>query len=235
MEQVNIALEPLRVFLHQLGEFVPKLLLAFIIVLAGWLVAKALKLAVVKGLRTINFHVLTERAGMDSFLQQGGTTADTTSILGVLIYWLVLLAALILAFNSLGLAHVTDLLGRIALLIPRIIVAVVILAFGSYFARFIGATVASYGRNADIPDADLLGRVARYAVITFVTLIALDQLDIGGNIIRESFLIILAGVVLALALAFGVGGQGAAAALLERWWPRKDHIVRAHRDMEPPV
>jgi mechanosensitive ion channel-like protein len=234
MEQVNIALEPLRVFLHQLGEFVPKLVLAVIIAVVGWLIAKAVRLAVIKALRSINFHVLTERAGMDSFLQQGGTRADTTSILGGLIYWLVILAALILAFNSLGLAHVTSLLERIALFIPRVIVGVVILAFGAYFASFIDHVVTTYSKNVDLPDARLLGRLARYAVIMFVALIALDQLDIGGNIIRESFLIILAGIVLGLALAFGLGGQHWAAALLERWWPKKNRIDTGDRDIGGP-
>ena len=51
-------------------------------------------------------------------------------------------------------------------------------------------------------------------------LIALDQMQIAGDIVRMSFLIVLAGIVLALALAFGLGGQGWAAELLERWWPR---------------
>jgi hypothetical protein len=234
MEQVNMLLEPLRVFLHQLGEFVPKFLLAIIIAVAGWLIAKAVRLAVVKGLRAINFHVLTERAGMDTFLQQGGTKADTSNILGGLIYWLVILAALILAFNSLGMAHVTSLLERIALFIPRVIVGVVILAFGSYFARFVEHAVITYSKNVDLPDAELLGRLARYAVLMFVALIALDQLDIGGNIIRQSFLIILAGVVLALALAFGLGGQRWAAALLERWWPRKERGSRGSDDLMGP-
>ena len=150
----------------------------------------------------------------------------------MLVYWLVILAALILAFNSLGLAHVTDLLGRVALLIPRIIVSIVILAFGSYFALFVGATIASHARSSSVSDAELLGRVARYAVIVFVVLIALDQLDIGGNIIRQSFLIILAGLVLALALAFGLGGQRWAAAWLERWWPKRDRGGPGDRDVE---
>ncbi|MDP3841113.1 MAG: hypothetical protein Q8Q81_00755 [Oxalobacteraceae bacterium] len=225
MEQMNMLLEPLRVFLMQLGEFLPRLLLAIIITVAGWLIAKAVRLAVVKGLRAINFQVLTERAGMDGFLQQGGTNADTTHILGLLIYWLVILAALVLAFNSLGLSHVTDLLGRITLFVPRVILAVVILAFGSYFAHFIQTLITTYGRNVDLTDAEVLGRLARYAIIVFVVLIALDQLDIGGDIIRQSFLIILAGVVLALSLAFGIGGRKWAAALLERWWPNQDKDV----------
>lgn len=221
MEQLNMALETLRAFLVQFGAFLPKLLLAAFIALAGWLIAKALRLAAVKALRAINFHVLAERAGLDGLLQQGGARTDTTGILGLLVYWLAILAALILAFNSLGLANVTELLGRIALFVPRLMLAVVILAFGTYFARFIDGAVSAYGRSVGLENAAPLGRMARYAVLVFVVLIALDQLDIGGGIIRQSFLIILAGVVFALALAFGLGGQKWAADLLERWWPRK--------------
>jgi hypothetical protein len=221
MENMSMVLEPLRAFLIQLGAFLPRLIIAMMIAIAGWLIAKALKLAVVKGLRAINFHVLTERAGMDSFLQQGGTKTDTIGILAGLAYWLVILAALILAFNSLGLTYVTDLLARIALFVPRVIVAVVVLAFGAYFAYFIDNTVTTYGRNVKLTDAEVLGRLARYAVLIFTSLIALDQLSIGGDVIRQSFLIILAGIVLALALAFGLGGHRWAAGLLERWWPSR--------------
>ena len=65
------------------------------------------------------------------------------------------------------------------------------------------------------------GRLAQYAILTFVVLIALDQVNIGGDIVRQCFLIILAGLVFALALAFGLGGKEWAAELLERWWPRR--------------
>jgi hypothetical protein len=57
--------------------------------------------------------------------------------------------------------------------------------------------------------------------VAFVALMALDQVRIGGEIVRQSFLIILAGVVLALALAFGLGGRDWAARRLERWWPKE--------------
>jgi len=60
--------------------------------------------------------------------------------------------------------------------------------------------------------------------MTFVVMIALSQVEIGGDIVQRTFLIILAGLMLALALAFGLGGKDWAAALLQRWWPqhRKD-------------
>jgi hypothetical protein len=219
--ELDVMLEPLRVFMRQVGELLPRLGVALVILIVGWFVAKGARFAIVKGLRKVNFHVVTERAGLDGFLHAGGIRADTTQILGLLVYWLVILGALVVGFNTLGLAYVTDLLARVILFVPKVMVALLLLAFGAYFARFIGNAITAYCRNVHMQDADLLGRIAQYAILTFVILIALDQVDIGGDIVRQSFLIILAGVVLALALAFGLGGKEWAAELLERWWPRR--------------
>ncbi len=221
MEKVDIMLQPVQAFLLQIAGFLPKLALALGVLLLGWLLAKVAMFAIVKGLRAINFNVLTERAGMDGFLHQGGIQTDTTHILGLLIYWLVILTALIIGFNSLGLTYITGLLGEIVLFVPKVIVALLILAFGAYFARFVGNAVVTYCKNVDLQDADVLGKLAQYAIMTFVVLIALDQVNVGGDIIRQSFLIILAGVVFALALAFGLGGKDAAAAVIDRWWPKQ--------------
>jgi len=220
MDRIEIMLEPVRVFLRQAADFLPRLALALLILVAGYFIARMVKFAIVKGLRAGNFHVLTERAGLDGFLRDGGIQADTTEVLALLFYWLVILAALVIGFNGLGLTYITDLLVRVLLFVPKAMVALLILAFGAYFARFVGNAVCAYCKKLHLQDAELLGRITQYAILTFVVLIALDQVNIGGDIVRESFLIVLAGVVFALALAFGLGGKDWAAELLERWWPR---------------
>jgi hypothetical protein len=222
MDKVDMLLEPVRAFLAQAGAFLPRLALAAAVLIAGWLAAKLVRFAIERALRAVNFNVLAERAGLDAFLQQGGIRTDTVGIFGLIVYWVVVLAALIIAFNGLGLTYITDLLRQVVLFVPHVIVALLVLAFGAYFARFIGATVVTYCRNVGIRDADILGRIAQYAIIAFVVLIAFDQMSVGGAIVRESFLIILAGVVFGLALAFGLGGRRWAAAMLERWWPTRD-------------
>jgi Mechanosensitive ion channel, conserved TM helix len=223
MEKFDMLIEPLRAVLAQVGAFLPRLALAVVVLIGGWLLAKVARFTIVRALRAINFNVLTERAGVDGFLEQGGIRTDMTGIFGALVYWLVILAALIIAFQGLGLTYITDLLHKVVLFVPHVVVALLLLAFGAYFARFVASTVSTYCRNVGIGpgDAELLARVAQYAIIAFVVLIALDQLGVGGAIVRESFLIILAGVVFALALAFGLGGRDWAASLLERWWPRR--------------
>jgi flagellar biosynthesis protein FliQ len=220
MNQIEVMLEPLRVFLAQVADFLPRLALALVVLIAGWLVAKAVRFAIARGLRKVNFHVVTERAGIDGFLHDGGIRMDATDILALLVYWIVILTALLIGFNLLGLTYITDLLQRVLLFVPKVLVALLILAFGAYFARFVGGAVMAYFRNVHLQDAELMGNLARYAILAFVVLIALDQMNIGGDIVRQTFLIVLAGVVFALALAFGLGGREWAAEFLERWWPR---------------
>jgi hypothetical protein len=220
MDRLDILLEPARTFLVQVGVFLPRVLVAI-----------AVKFAVVKSLRAVNFNVLTDKAGIDAFLKQGGGETDTTDVLGLLVYWLIILTAMMVASNSVGLIAFTELIEKVVLFVPRVIVAVIILAFGTYFARFIGMSVTAYCRKLDMPDATLLGRLAMYAIVVFVAMIAIDHLGLG-DIIRQSFLIILGAVALALALAFGLGGQKRAGDFLDRWSRGGAHVE--HEPDAPP-
>jgi len=233
MENMEMLFEPLRASLRQIGEFLPHVLIAIAILVVGWLIAKAARFAIVRMLRAINFNIVTEKAGIDHFLKQGGGKTDTIHLLGLLVYWLALLAALMIAFNSMGLTYVTDLIGHIVLFVPKVMVAVLILAFGAYFARFVGAAVTAYCKSVGISDAELLGRLALYAIMAFVILIALDQLGLG-DIIRQTFLILVAAIGLALALAFGIGGAKRAGEFLDRW-SRRPRDEPGARGQHPPA
>lgn len=227
MERVDMLLEPVHELLIQIGAFLPRLVLAVLVLVIGLLIAKAVRFAVARGLRAMNFQVLTRRSGMDGFVQTGGTGIDTSGLFALVCYWLVIVASLVVAANGLGLTYVTELLSRITAFLPRLLVALVILSLGAYFARFLGTAVETYCLKAGVTDADALGKIARYALMTFVVMIALDHLEIGGSVIRDAFLIVLGGITLALALAFGLGGQRWAATRLERWWPtpEKDRLL----------
>src|SRR5690348_10247747 len=113
MNRMESLLEPLEAMLAHAIAFLPQLAFAVVVIIAGWLLAKAARFALVKALRAVNFNVLTERAGLDSFLGQGGIRSDTVDIFGVLVYWLVVLAALVVAFNAMGMNYVTDLLRQV--------------------------------------------------------------------------------------------------------------------------
>lgn len=227
METLGISLEPARLMLAQIVAFMPRLLGALLIVVVGWVLAKAARFAIDKALRAVNFHVLTDRAGLDPLLREGGSRVDSTALIAGLVYWVVLLATVMVAVNGLGFGYLAELISRIVWFVPSLFVALLVLVFGSYFARFIGDSVTGYLRGIRVQDAELLGRVARYAVLLFVVLIALDQVNVDGTVLFYTFLVILGGVVLTLALAFGLGGREWAARRLEKWWPSEEPPNRA--------
>src|SRR5258706_15860138 len=98
MQSIDLLLESAREFLHQVATFLPRLLVALVVVAIGWLLAKAARLAIEKGLRAVNFTVLTERAGTDNFLQQAGLRRHPTTLFGWGASCVAILAPLIVCF-----------------------------------------------------------------------------------------------------------------------------------------
>lgn len=217
MGQVDLVFQTAQGFLAQIVVFLPRLLGAVAILIVGWLIAKALAFAVVRGLKLAHFDTVTSKAGVDGFLKEGGIKKTTIDILGVLVYWFVILITLLTTFNVLGLGVVAELFNRIALFVPNVIVSVLILAIGLYFARLMSEVVMTYGKNVGMHDAELMGRLTRYAIMAFVIIIALGQINVGEALLSTAFLILFAAVCLGLALAFGLGGQKWAAGALERF------------------
>ncbi|MFL6624007.1 MAG: mechanosensitive ion channel family protein [Sulfurifustaceae bacterium] len=215
-QQFDIVMTSLRSFMSDFGSFLPKLIGAVAILIVGWLVSKLLHLAVVRGLKAVRFHKVTDRAGLDDFLKQGGVRKGTVDVLGAMVYWLAILMTLLTTFNVLGLTALSTLFHRVAEFVPNVIVAMLTLTIGLYFARFVADAVTTYTRNVGTVDADLVGRLMRWAITAFVVLLAIGQFNIPDRILEPAFLIMFGGLVLALALAFGIGGQKWAADKLDK-------------------
>jgi len=217
MDQVNLIVDSVRTYLIEIGRFLPKLTGALIVLVLGWLIAKAVQWSIVRGLTLARFNMVTEKAGVDEFLKRGGSRKTTIDVLGILGYWLVILITLLTAFNALGMGVVSELLRRVVLFVPHVIVAVLIIAIGLYFARLLAESVVTYGKNVGLEDAEILGRITRYAIMAFVVILALAQMDIGGEILKNAFYIVFGAACFGAALAFGLGSQKWAGELLERF------------------
>ena len=194
-------------FLGGITDALPNILWALVILLGGWIVAKFAKAAVSRGLKLVRFPVFAKKAGIDGFLEKGGATRSATDLLGVLVYWLVMLLVLVTAVNTLGLEGASELLTRILLYIPNIIVAVIVITVGMYAATFVAALVRTAAANAGIAEAGFVAALSRYALIIFTFAIALDQLRIGEDIVANGFLVLFGAAALAAALAVGLGAR----------------------------
>jgi hypothetical protein len=220
MNQINVVLESLKTFWTELGNFLPQLIAALLVLIVGWLIARLIRKAFVKVLRLLRVDVAAEKSGVENFLLRGGVQFTTVTILGSLIYWLTLFMVLFAALNILGLQAAADIFNKIILYIPNVIVAIVVLIFGTMFAKFIQGISLTYLSNVGFEGAQLVSYLAQYAIVIFVVSIALEQLAIGGQVLVSAFQIAFGGLCLALALAFGLGGREWAARILEKMWKK---------------
>jgi hypothetical protein len=214
---VDILTQAWHTFWGELARFAPRLLAALIILLAGSLLARAVRAMVGYLLGFTRFEVVAERSGIDAFLKQGGIDLTLKDLLAGIGYWLIILLSFLIAANSLGLQVVAELFTKVTLYIPNILVAILILVFGAVLARFLGGLVQAFARNIGVEASQTMANIATYALMVFVVFVALEQLQIGMEILASAFRIGFGAICLALALAFGLGGRDLAAELLGRF------------------
>jgi hypothetical protein len=196
--------------------FVPKLIGFLILLLVGWLIATALKKAVTLVLRKIGFDRLGERIGLSRLEQQMGLKLDAAGLLGQIVYWFVFLIFLVPACDALGLTAVSGILNSLIAFIPNVFVAVIVLFLGVLAANFVARLVRGATAGANIGNANIFANIARFAILGFVAIIALEQLQIAPSLLNILFTAVIGAVAVAFALAFGLGGQDAARRLLAR-------------------
>ena len=207
MQIQDIIRDSIAAFLRGIGDALPNILAAIVILIIGWIIAKLLKAGVGRLLKLVKFPTLTKRAGIDDFLAKGDVKQTSTDLIAILVYWLVMLIVLVTAVNALGLEVASRLLNQILLYIPNIIVAVIVVAVGLYAANFVAALVRTAAANAGIDEAGLVAALSRWALIIFTFAIALDQLRIGRDIVTNGVLIVFGAAALAAALAVGLGAR----------------------------
>ncbi len=216
MVQAQTLIESLERTWQVFVAFVPALLMAVLLLSAGWLVAKLVRRLTVRVLHRLRLDEAAERAGIDDFLVQGGVKFTTVTLVAAAIYWMILLGVFVAVLEGLGVRGAGDMLRRMFNYLPNLVLALGVLVFGTLFSRVLGGIVYTYLSNLGSEAAGPIAAVARYAVLVFVLFMAAEQLAVQSAILVSAFQIAFGAFCLALALAFGLGGRDWAASLLAR-------------------
>jgi hypothetical protein len=204
----------------RIAHFLPKLLalLTFLALglAAGWLV----KFLLLRLLRAFRFDALCERFGLGSSLAKAGTKS-ISHLVGRLSFWLVFLLFAFMGIDALDLTATANLISGIIEFLPHTLAAVLLLLFGVLLANFIAEAALIATVNAQIQEARIIASFIRWGVLIFTAAMVLTQLGIAKEIVVAAFSIMFGGVMLALAIGIGLGGQSIAKDFLEQRLRRK--------------
>ncbi len=202
--------------LNLLLTFIPRFLGFLVILLVGWLIASLVSKGVTALLRRIGFDRISQRIGLTRLEQRMGLHMDSAGILGKVVFWFLFLIFLVPAADTLGVPAVSNILNQLVAYIPNVFVAILVLFLGTLAATVVGDIVRGATSGAGVGNPNVFAALARWAIILFAALIALEQLNIAPNLMNILFTAIVGGLAIAFGLAFGLGGQETARRWLNR-------------------
>jgi len=221
-DQINLFWDSAQQFLNQIAIALPQIIGALLILLIGWIIAKIVKNLVVRGLKLVRFNFLTEKSGIEKFLVEGGVKVSSIDLIGTLVYWIIMLVVILATLNSLKLTTASTLFNEVMLFIPNVIVAIIILILGIYFARLVSQIMVTSLTTMKEKTAAVISKIAYYTIIVLTVFVILAQLNIAEQIVNSAFIILFGAICLAFGLAFGIGGKDWASDIIKKYLKKEE-------------
>jgi hypothetical protein len=191
-------------------------LLVFALIVA-FVVARVLRAI----LNRIRFDALVSRSGIDRWMERLGVESPPADVIPRIVFWVLIFLFAREAATTLGLSEISEAIGQVMAYLPRIIAAFLILLVGGAVARMAGRAVESAGRDSGLEQARTLGRTVTGAGLFILVVMALTQLELDTELVRQVALVLLAGATLAVALSFGLGTRDVTRNIMAGYYARR--------------
>ena len=210
--------EAFRDMMMRMALFLPKLLALLSFLVLGVLIGLMMKAALHHLLRAARVDGLSERWGLQASLAKAGFKQPFSQIVGRLTFWTVFVIFVFMGVDALGLPTTADLMGQLLGYLPSVIAAGLLILVGVLLGNFLAEATLIAMVNAQIQEARFIAGLVRWGIFLFTAAMVLTQLGIAKEIVVAAFSIVFGGVVIALAIAVGLGGRNIARNALERRW-----------------
>ena len=196
--------------------FLPNVLATLLVLVLGLLLAKVSKLLVDRLLGLFKFDLLIERTGLESYIAGSDYKVTIANLISGTIYWLIILMTITSIADLLHLQVISDLFERAVLYLPNIILALIILIFGTIFSRIVNRYVFNNLKKLSMDYALTLSIVAEIIIQVFIWFLALEQLQVNTVLLLIVLISVFGSLALACGLAFGFAGRELASELLTK-------------------
>ncbi len=211
----RMLLDPFNRLADQSAHVVPILIMVLVTLIVGGFLAFVARLLTYRLLQLAQFDRLVQRTGFSSMIERTGVFRSPTDMGARFVQALVWLFTMLFALSAADTPASVELVRRFVDYIPNLIAAGLVLLLGVAVSRMISRSALLAAVNAQWPGARLIAGGIRVLVMTLAIVIALEQLHIGSLPLLVAFAIVFAGIVFALAIAFGLGARDMARQWLE--------------------
>ena len=217
---------------RMVADFLPRLVVMVTIILVGLIVAFVLKSILRSILHLTKIDRISEEAGASHVLRKAALPS-MTEFLSRSIFWITLLGFILLGISALGITELQEQIGRLFGLLPQIFVAIVILFAGILAANFLSRAALLAAVNAGYRSPRVWSGVVRFMIWILAISMALEQIGLARQTIVAAFSIVFGAVMLAVAIAFGLGGRDLARQTLERYLGERRRENEDEKQEEP--
>ena len=217
-------MESISSVVDQSLEYLPTLLGAVLLLLLGWLIAQVLS-GLARSFTQLGVNRLSRTQPISARVQESKTYRSLPKITERIVYWVILFFFLATSLEVLGLPAVSKIIGYVTAYLPRVLAGIVIIFAGIWVGDIVRVFTSRLAASNDLERTNQLGYLAQILVIVLAVIIALEQLGIDNTILISLSITLLAGIVFAAALSFGLGAKTTTANIIAAHYFRRKYKI----------
>lgn len=210
--------------LTRIAKVLPGALAVLVALLVSAILAWAVRVLLVRFLTAVKFDERMARWKVSDMVEWSGAKSPALVVARVA-FWVVILTGLLIGVSASDETLLTNLMSRFFESVPALLGGLILILAGNLLARFLARGVLISAVNMNLQYARLLSVGVKWLIWVLVTAMALDHVGIGGRIVELAFGILFGGIVLALALAVGLGSKELVSRSIERKATQKPEPV----------
>lgn len=200
---------------------IPALIKAFVVFIAGYILAKALRYLIRRVVAASGFDRLSDKVMNVDLLRKANIHLVPSKVLASIVYYFVLIIFTMAAVDALGMDRLSGIMAQLVAYLPNAVTAFIILIGGIFLADVVKRAVVSTCDSLGIPSGNLIGNVVFYFILLNIILIALSQAQLQTEFMENNISIVLAGVAGAFAIGYGMASRHLMSNILASFYNRR--------------
>jgi hypothetical protein len=192
---------------NHVTTYLPSTLAALTVVLAAYLTAVLVRWVIYRIFKGLTIDKFLRQSGI-AFMVDSSGRLRATRLVAETVYWCILLSGVLVGMNVFATDLTTQIIQSFIFLLPKLVVAVLILLSGAWLGQYLGRSMLVWSVNEGFPSPRRLAVVVRILIIFVAVVVAADQLNFARSVFLAAFIIFVGGAVLAASLAIGLGRGG---------------------------